>query len=106
MNNRITIKHIQNQVDILNEFTGQPQESYTKKEDGKYSSNVGCYHISQAYGGCKLEQIVNEGGGVREITYYRMTKRELDYVVQSMNNMLRNGQTRESKGYENKQANK
>ena len=97
MNNRITIKHIQNQVDILNEFTGQPKESYTKKEDGKYSSNVGCYYISQAYGGYKLEQIVNEGGGAKEITYYRMTKRELYYVVQSMNNMLRSEQTKENK---------
>ena len=86
---RITIQHIQNQVDILNEFTGQPRESYTKKENGKYSSNVGCYYISQAYGGVKLEQIVNEGGGAREITHYRLTKRELYYVVHSMNNMLR-----------------
>ena len=86
---RITIQHIQNQVDILNEFTGQPQESYTKKENGKYSFNIGCYYIGQAYGGYKLEQVVNEGGGVKEITYYRLTKRELYYVVQSMNNMLR-----------------
>lgn len=86
---RITIEHIQNQVDILNEFTGQPKESYTKKENGKYSSNVGCYYISQAYGGVKLEQITSEGGTAKDITYYRMTKRELYYVVHSMNNMLR-----------------
>ena len=34
--------------------------------------------------------VVNSGGGVREITYYRHTKKELYYIVQSMNNMLRN----------------
>ena len=86
---RITIEHIQNQVDILNEFTGQPKEHYTNNDEGKLIANVGHYYIGQAYGGCKLEQVVNENGGVKEITYYRLTKRELYYVVQSMNNMLR-----------------
>lgn len=86
---RITNKHLENQVDILNNHTNQPEKSWTKNDNGEYKSNVGNYHIAGAYGGWKLEQIVNEGGGVREITNYRMTKRELYYVLHSMNNLLR-----------------
>lgn len=86
---RVTKEHLENQVLMLNEFTGQPKEPYSKNENGEYKSNIGNYNIGWAYGGCKLEQIVNEGGGVREITYHRLTKKELYYVVQSMNNMLR-----------------
>ena len=74
---RVTKEHLENQV------------LYSKNENGEYKSNIGNYNIGWAYGGCKLEQIVNSGGGVREITYHRLTKRELYYVVQSMNNMLR-----------------
>ena len=87
---RVTKEHLENQVLMLNEFTGQPKEPYSKNENGEYKSNIGNYNIGWAYGGCKLEQIVNSGGGVREITYYRHTKKELYYIVQSMNNMLRN----------------
>jgi len=86
---RVTKEQLENQVLMLNEFTGQPKEQYSKNENGEYKSNIGNYNIGWTYGGCKLEQIVNSGGGVREITYHRLTKRELYYVVQSMNNMLR-----------------
>tara|TARA_R110002012_G_C11404070_1_gene586152 strand:+ start:331 stop:714 length:384 start_codon:yes stop_codon:yes gene_type:complete len=86
---RVTKEHLENQVLMLNEFTGQPKEPYSKNENGEYKSNIGNYNIGWAYGGCKLEQIVSEGGAVREITNYRLTKRELYYVLHSMNNMLR-----------------
>ena len=86
---RVTKEQLENQVLMLNELTGQPKERYSRNENGEYKSNIGNYNIDWAYGGCKLEQIVTEGGGVREITNYRLTKRELYYVLHGMNNMLR-----------------
>ena len=90
---RVTKEHLENQVELLNEFTNQPKKTWSKDKSGKFLSNIGNYHISGAYGGFKLEQIANENGGVREITNYRMTKRELYYVLHSMNNVLRQEKT-------------
>ena len=81
---RITKKQIEYQVKMLNEDMGNKTKSY---ENGK--SNIGTYTIDYSYGGCKLHQIVNNGGGVVEITPYRLTKRELYYVVNGMNNLTR-----------------
>jgi hypothetical protein len=50
--------------DRINELTNNPKEGYTKDASGHYTSNVGHYTISGAYGGVQLQQIVNEGGGV------------------------------------------
>ena len=47
------------------------------------------YTIDYSYGGCKLIQIVNNGGGAVEITPYRLTKRELYYVVNGILNIRR-----------------
>lgn len=86
---RITKEHLENQVEILNEFTNQPKKPWSKDKEGKFLGNIGNYHISQAYGGFKLEQIANQHGGVREMTNYRLTKRELYYVLHCINNVLR-----------------
>ena len=82
---RIKNSHLENQLDLLNDFTGSPKEMF-----GDNGCNIGHYTIDHSYGGVKLEQIVNSGGAVREITNYRLTKRELYYVLHSMNNLLRN----------------
>ena len=63
---RITIKDLENRVKYLNELTEKPTQRYTKK-DGKYISNVGHIFISQAYGGCELQQVWNEGGAVIDV---------------------------------------
>lgn len=81
---RITKEQLEYQVKMLNEDMGYPTKSY---ENGK--SNIGTYTIDYSYGGVKLEQIMNTGGGVVEITPYRLTKRELYYVVNAMNNLTR-----------------
>lgn len=54
---------LQNQVDYLNELTGQPKETWTF-ENGKSRANVGNYHLYFAYGGVCLHQMTNDGGGV------------------------------------------
>ena len=81
---RITKEQIEYQVKMLNEDMGNKTKAY---ENGK--SNIGSYTIYCSYGGCKLHKIVNAGGGVVEITHSRLTKRELYYVVNAMNNLTR-----------------
>jgi hypothetical protein len=72
----ITIKQIETLINQINIASGQAVEPYTRT-NGKLVANVGTYLISQAYGGCQLQQLVNEGGGVREITSGYVSKKEL-----------------------------
>ena len=61
---RITIKFLNAQCTRLNRMTGSPMEPYTKSPEGTLKANVGCFHISRAYGGYCLHRMHNEGGGV------------------------------------------
>ena len=61
---RVTEKMLQNQVDYLNELTGNPPTSWTR-QDGRNRANIGNYHLYFAYGGVCLHQVTNEGGGVK-----------------------------------------
>jgi hypothetical protein len=61
--NRVTTAQLEKLVRELNTSKGQNPDEYT---DGK--SNAGTYCISWAYGGCELQQIVNEGGATRGIS--------------------------------------
>lgn len=75
--NRITEKHLQAKVDRLNRITGSPAEPYAKV-DGKYIAQIGCYHLSHAYGGVCLHRMYNEGGGVSSpLSTGHIPKREL-----------------------------
>ena len=60
---RITIKFLNAQCTRLNRLTGSPLEAYTKSQEGTFKANVGCFHISQAYGGYCLHRMHNECGG-------------------------------------------
>jgi len=79
--NYITEKKLQHLIDYLNDLCGYDQTPLTtiKKDNGDYKClaipNV--YHLDKAYGGYKLIQNVNKGGGVREITHTRSTKKDL-----------------------------
>ena len=73
MRARITEKELKNLARILNEETGNPVD-YFNKETGK--CNPGNFHIDFAYGGTKLVQTCNNGGGCRDITSGFQTKRE------------------------------
>ena len=64
---RITEKMLQLKVDYLNKITGNPAESWTKDDDGRFHANIGNYHISSAYGGVSLEQMCTDGGGVHSV---------------------------------------
>jgi len=87
MGNRITVKQAQAQVDFLNSFLHNSTET-SERIDGYWRAIPGRYVIDSAYGGYKLSRYCNNGGGQSDISYYRMTARELYYVVSSMVTML------------------
>jgi len=60
--NRVTDSQLQNLVNRLNNLTNNPVDSYTKTETG-CRANIGNFHLSHAYGGVALMQMVNDGGG-------------------------------------------
>ena len=82
MTNRITEKMLDARVNQLNVTLGYPTEYCTpSKIDGKLVCNPNHYCIGQAYGGYRLEQLVGQGGGARDISP-RGTKREIwDYTT-------------------------
>jgi hypothetical protein len=70
----------------LNRIAGFSEEEAdaplnTRGEDGVYRAMVGRYVLQGAYGGLQLQQIVNEGGGVRSITSGYGTKREVYHLI-------------------------
>jgi hypothetical protein len=66
MSTRITRAHLDAKADTLNRMTNSPVES-SRMVDGKWTANVGNYHISGAYGGYCLHRMVSESGGVRDV---------------------------------------
>ena len=66
MSKRTTLKDLENIISRINSMTGSPPETWTKV-DGKLRSNVGNYHLNGAYGGWRLDRIVNESGAVDDV---------------------------------------
>ena len=79
MTTRITQRDLESTVARINRLTDSPME-YAKpfSKDVPFCSNVGNYHIDQAYGGVQLVRIVNTGGGISNVLGCgHVTKREL-----------------------------
>lgn len=87
---RVTAKFLKARIGILNHLTGNPLDYCTTNEDGSFkAANVGHYCLSQAYGGYALEQVGNEGGGVRQIgNTGHIPARELLLVIDGMIDVL------------------
>lgn len=66
--NRITLKDLEAVLNRINSKTGFNSPKY---------GVVGSYTLDFAYGGCRLDQFVNEGGGIRTVTNGYVSKREL-----------------------------
>lgn len=72
---RITRKHLDSLAAILNRRMGfggaslWTRQRDTRAEDTSWRNvaTVGMFYIDGAYGGWALEQIVSEGGGVRDV---------------------------------------
>ena len=81
---RYTMRDLEGLVDRLNRTTGAESEPYRDATEAEKAAgfggvgNVGTYYLMGAYGGHKLVQITNYGGGVRDVlgTGY-VSKREL-----------------------------
>ena len=84
MQDRITMKMLDEGVNALNTKLGYPTEYWQDyKIDGKWISNPGHFYIGQAYGGYRLEQLTNKGCSAYDISP-RGTKREVWTYVTAM----------------------
>ncbi len=74
---RVTDKHLQAIVDRINRMTSSPAAPYVRSGD-RFAAQIGCYHLSHAYGGVCLHRMVNEDGGVSDVLRCgHIPKREL-----------------------------
>ncbi|MBT7542419.1 MAG: hypothetical protein HN683_23985 [Gammaproteobacteria bacterium] len=72
---RITEKDLKRQLKVLNALTGHKETPF-EEVNGAYVWNTGTYCLGMAYGGCRIEQIVNSGGGCSDVSM-RGTRREV-----------------------------
>lgn len=79
---RISQSDLQYKIDTINELLGYNKKPYSSK-DGKLKANKGTFYVGQAYGGYRIEQICNEGGGCRDISY-RGTKKECYFYAKGI----------------------
>lgn len=66
---RITVTQLEAAAALLNQITGNPATPYGKNDAGVWSSNLGNFHISSAYGGFALHQMATDLGGIRDVLY-------------------------------------
>lgn len=71
---RITEKQLEAIVLRLNRAMGRPETPYTDIE-GKYTANIGNFHLYNAYGRIGVHEMATDGGGVRRVVDLG-TKRE------------------------------
>jgi hypothetical protein len=86
MAHRYTMAELNGAVRGLNLMAGFTAEEadaplYTMDERLNSTAMVGRYTLTGAYGGWQLQQVLNEGGGVRAITQGYGTKREVYHLI-------------------------
>jgi hypothetical protein len=87
---RITQKHLETLVDIINELTDSPMQPYGERIDGRCNANIGNFNLSYAYGGACLHRMHNSGGAVScPIENCHVPKRELYEKMQAFISGLR-----------------
>jgi hypothetical protein len=79
---RISQSDLQYKIDTINELLGYYKKPYSNTYN-KIRANKGTFYISKAYGGYRIEQICNEGGGCRDISY-RGTKKECYFYAKGI----------------------
>ena len=69
-------------LNLLAGFTAEEADAPLYTRDGaNHRAMVGRYTLQGAYGGWQLQQVINEGGGVRAITQGYGTKREVYHLI-------------------------
>lgn len=86
---RINNAHLDRLVDVLNHLSNSPLEYSSTKKGEKFKANIGHYYIAKAYGGNKLVRVASEGGGIEEITYGFVPKKELYKLMSTYINGMR-----------------
>ena len=81
---RVTMNNLEYLVKEINLLTNNDVEASYFNQHKKLHWNIGNYQLSGAYGGWKLEQIVNEHGGTKDIFNAGfLTKKELYYQLEA-----------------------
>lgn len=65
---RITTAHLENLTDWINHEKGYPLTASTRTGD-VFKANAGHIQVVRYSGRCHVEQIVNSGGGVRDLAH-------------------------------------
>jgi len=79
---RITQAHIENLTDFINHEKGYPLTAYERDADGILNAQPLHIMVRRYSGRCHVEQIVNAGGGVRDL--YHGTAREVYEFLRGM----------------------
>ena len=87
---RITDRDIEAVIKQINEATGNPIESYSKDNAGRFRANIGCYTFYACHGVRALDQIISSGGGVKRILT-ASTNRELYNMLHSFKSGISTG---------------
>jgi hypothetical protein len=73
MTTRVTEAQLEAIVKRINVATGSPLEPYVNRV-----AQIGCYHLSGAYGGVSLHRMTCTSGGIKDVfNCGHITKREL-----------------------------
>lgn len=91
---RVTIKNLNDLVDMLNNVTDNPIQPYMRTESGHTVAQVGNFHLSQAYGGIALHQMVDGGGVCDVFKSGHVSKKELHQQIQAFIDGARYAKTR------------
>lgn len=68
MTHRITVRDLRGLAATMNKEMDRPADPWARDPDtGNFQANIGNFHISGAYGGWALHEMVTEGGGVRDV---------------------------------------
>ena len=74
----IKISELEAVIARINRETGNPVEPFTVTAGGNIA-NVGNYHLSQQYGGCALDRMMNESGGTIDVFNFGHVPRRVLY---------------------------
>jgi len=93
---RVTQAELDTLVRQVNEALGRPIGTWTRHDvpcsscgvthtaQSRYTANVGNIHLSQAYGGVQVVEVINDEGGMSQLTYHHGTKREAALFLRGM----------------------
>jgi len=84
---RITDKHLDYQIGILNSYFGIDCDSSAKFYTAKWDT-VGRFYVQGLNGGFRIERLVNKGGGCTDISKIG-TRREIHEQLMVLNEGLR-----------------